>query len=437
MKRVLSYLSIALLSLGLGCSSIAAEGGVNVSADDASPTGYTATFRYENEEADRVELKGSFGFYEDGDERFYAGGYNLEEGEDMNAYILSPEEWTKEGNLVHIGDESYVTEMTKGEDGVWEVSLHLPGGYYLYQYNVYAEGIEEPEAVTDPCNSWEHNDLGGVQARSQFYVPYDAEKMGEYYDWSWCLPAEKEEDRGTLSSFTYVGFEGVERNALIYLPAHYDPEREEPYKTLYLSHGGWGNEGDWFFQGHAGNIMDRLAAAGECEECVLVTMNNDEFPSGGWWVEWDADKYIPNIMEGLIPYVEEHYHVSKESKDKAFAGLSSGAVVTGNLLHYDPTAFGHFGMFSCSATYSFPEKDDYADFLGTDIVLAGGFADYCVANKENEYTDEDVMVTTYAEKLEEKEIPYNQGNDILLVPGNHDWFTWPQILKEYLTTYLW
>lgn len=427
--------TMIVLSIEGASGVMARESGVEVWENNDSLTGYTATFRYSDEEAVKVELKGSFQFYVDGEEAVYAGGYNLEEGDAMENYLIGPEDWTKGGNYVHIGDEGYVTAMEKDDTGIWTCSLDLPGGYYLYQYNVYSDE-ETFTSIPDPTNIAAVNAFGAHQQRSQFYVPYNEETMSPYYDWSWCLPAE-EGERGTLEGIQYEGVDGRIMNAEIYLPAHYDAEREKPYKVLYLSHGGWGDEGDWFYQGHAGNIMDRLAAQGVCEEFVIVTMNNDVFPSGGWWIEWEAEKYIPNICDCLIPYIEEHYNVSEKPGDRAFAGLSSGAVVTGNLLHHDPSAFGYFGLFSCSATYSFPELEDYSTFKDTDIFLAGGWADYCVSNKENNYSDEDVMVVTYAEKLDEKEIPYNNGEGILLVPGNHDWFTWPQVLKTYISTTLW
>ena len=55
-----------------------------------------------------------------------------------------------------------------------------------------------------------------------------------------------------------------------------------------------------------------------------------------------------NILLGLaflLPYVEENYNVSSEASCRAFAGLSSGAVVTGNLLIQETDAFKYYGLF--------------------------------------------------------------------------------------------
>lgn len=444
-KITVRYGAIMLLSI-ISASALLAEGaevpkdaGVNVEKSNESATGYRVTFRYYNNDVEKVEIKGGFQFYHDRDDHVYCGGMNLEEGEAVEDYYVAPEDWQKGENLVHVGDEGYIADMTYNEEeDVWEYSVDLPGGYYLYVYNLYADknDAKNVEATSDPANPPICNELGANQTRSQFYVPYEAEKQDEADDWTWCTPADEETARGILEGFTYKGADGTDMNGEIYLPAGYDPDREEPYKVLYLSHGG-GDEGDWFYQGHAGNIVDRLTALGECEPFVMVTMNNAVFPSGGWWIEWDDQKYIDNIMNYLLPYVEENYNVSSEASCRAFAGLSSGAVVTGNLLIQETDAFKYYGLFSCSATYAWPKLDDYSTFKNANIYLSGGWADYCLNNKDNYGSDEDVMVESFAEKLDESGLTYNNGNGIEIVPGSHDWFNWPQVLRDYVSTTLW
>lgn len=440
------FTAIAVLCIGGTCMVSAAENqddaGVVVEENEDSSTGYTVSFTYYNDDAEKVQIKGGFQFYHDGDEKVYAGGYNLEEGDSADNYYTAPQDWKQGENLVHVGDEGYVADMTKDEEtGAWTYSLDLPGGNYLYVYNVYsdADDLENYDTVSDPANLPECNELGANQVRSEFYVPYLEDKQDTADDWTWTLPLEKEEDRGTVEGFTYIGLDGQEMNGEIYLPAGYDANREEPYKVLYLSHGAGGDEADWFYQGHAANIIDHLIEEGKCEDFVAVTMNNSIYPnpSGSYWIDWDVQKCTDNIMNYLLPYVESNYNVSKDAHERAFAGLSAGAVVTGNLLAQDPSAFEYFGLFSCSATYAWPELDNYDDYKNTNIYLAGGWADMCVDNKENYGSEEDVMVNSFADKLDECGITYNNGKGVYIVPGSHDWFIWPQILKEYVSTTLW
>ncbi len=51
----------------------------------------------------------------------------------------------------------------------------------------------------------------------------------------------------------------------IYTPPGYDANCTTPYPTLYLLHGGGGNETDWTTQGAAGDILDNLILTGQIE----------------------------------------------------------------------------------------------------------------------------------------------------------------------------
>lgn len=73
MKSSLKNLLLLALALIMALSSVAfAEGealtpGVTVYADEDSITGYSATFVYEDAEAESVDVVGTFAFYEAGE----------------------------------------------------------------------------------------------------------------------------------------------------------------------------------------------------------------------------------------------------------------------------------------------------------------------------------------------------------------------------------
>lgn len=434
------------------CSPVLAEetadfqAGVAVNANDASATGYTAEFAYADAEATNVVLVGGFQFYRSGDINVYANGFVLPASDSQENHLLGPDEWQAGENLKHLNDAGCRVDMEKGEDGVWRASLDLPGGFYLYQYEVSYDGGETYEAVMDPENVPVYNtDLGASQSRSQFYVPYD-EKQGdeEYYDWSWAAPVEDATQTGKISAITYDGLDG-EQVAEIYLPAGYDANSEEPYKVLYLSHGGGGDEADWFYQGNVGNILDRLIADGTCEPFVVVCMDNtvyaDNFPEEEYGMRSsDNNEYYlycyDNIKNYLIPYVEENYHVSTEASGRAFAGDSNGAKLTTQIFINDPAEFSYYGLFSGSAAWAWPELEDYSDYMNANVYLAAGWADQLMM--QNTYhTDGDKTLMGMKELLDAAGITYNGGGSYVTVEGAHDWFTWPQIFRDYVTTTLW
>ncbi len=414
----------------------AAEEGVVTEENADSITGYTTTFTYVDEDATDVQIIGGFQFYEEGDLNVWANGFVLPANDTQANHLLGPDEWSPDLSLYHLNDTGYTGVMEQDEDGVWTISFDLPGGYYMYQYEVSYDGGENFEDITDPANVPECNEYGSHQTRSQFYVPYDEVQGNEdYYDWSWATPIEDESAQGTIEYVVYTGSLSDEQQMEIYLPANYDADREEPYKVLYLSHGGGGEEGDWFYQGHAANIVDRLIADGSCEEFLMVCMNNADYLIEGTR-DWDFDKIYENIKEYIIPYIEENYNVSEEAEDRAFAGLSNGAKAGTMLYIMDPELFGYIGLFSGSAAWAWPELDDYSEMMTTNIYLAAGYGDQLMM-QDTYHTDEDKTLMGLKELLDDAGITYNNGGTYVTVQGAHDWFTWPQILKDYVETTLW
>lgn len=427
--------AIAMMGmLAMSAVTVSAEeeptAGVVVEANEASKTGYTAKFTFIDENATNVQVMGSFDFYKANDENLYSSGVNLAEGDSINNYTVSWENWDKDADLWHVGLDVTPVDMEEdGDTGVWTCSVDLPGGSYVYRYNVSYNDGAYYQLVMDPGNPPAVSKFASGDKRSEFFVPYDSEKQGVIDDWTFIAPVENAEDKGTVMSFSYISKDDVVRPALIYLPAGYDAEREEPYKVLYLSHGGGGSDTNWFHQGHADEIMDRLVAEGKCEPFIIVTMNNQQF-------NWDYPAIYENLNDYLIPYMEAHYNVSAEVSGRAHAGLSMGSMTTSTLLFLDQSQFGYYGMFSGSNVAEFPEMDDYSSFDAPELYIGVGFADNAYINSSYQ-TDSDRTSLGLAEKFDELGISYNDGNGMKIVQGGHDWYTWDQLLKDYILTTLW
>ena len=74
------------------------------------------------------------------------------------------------------------------------------------------------------------------------------------------------------------------------MPKGYDSSKV--YKTIYVSHGGGGNEAEWMGIGAIPNIMDNLIAEGEVADAVVVTMDNAYF-------NWNYDTIAQNFKENI------------------------------------------------------------------------------------------------------------------------------------------
>lgn len=384
--------------------------GVTVSADADSDTGYTAAFVYEDADAQTVSLVGGMAFfYDDG-----SVGTDPE-------ISYTPYEWKPD--MVPSGDGGFTTEMTKVEGtDYWTVEVPLPSGKYLYAYNV--DGLESN--ISDPANVPLTADVenGNAFDRSVFYVPYDAEKQAGYKDWSF-LMERSDEQKGTVSFVNYEDLDGTQRPLGIYLPYGYDENTEEPYRVLYLSHGGGGNETDWFYGGSANYIFDNLIADDEVLPTIIVTMNNSVY-------EWDYDRIITNLMDYIIPYMEENYPVSDQPSDRAFAGLSMGGMTASHVYYDCADQFGYFGIFSGSDAAIDTSVSDLETLKKPFVMIGAGKFDMAYVN--DSYGQEgDRTSLGFKENMTEAGISYRFHE----VDGAHDWFVWPQLLNLFAENYLW
>ena len=65
-----------------------------------------------------------------------------------------------------------------------------------------------------------------------------------------------------------MNMQALTKEAWVYLPYGYDAEREQPYRTIYVLHGGGQDESDWLGIGSVQNIIDNLKS----RKPVIVNM---------------------------------------------------------------------------------------------------------------------------------------------------------------------
>ncbi len=348
--------------------------------------------------------------------------------------MINPEDWTADKDLRHANDEGYRADMYNN-DGIWTYSLQLPCASYMYFFSVSYDNGETWVTVTDPDNLPEQNAYSmNPQYRSKFFVPYDAEKQNPADDWTWLFPIEDTAKAGTIEYITYTGIDGVERPAQVYLPAGYDAARPEPYKTLYMSHGTGGFEGDWFHQGNVNNIADRLIADGVIEPFIIVAVENNGL------IDENNNPIIElirnDVVECLVPYIEENYNVVRDASGRAFCGLSRGGRITSTLFMMYNDNFAYFAPLSGGATNLYTPDMDIEKMQNSNLYLGAGFIDNAML-KRTINQEGDNSTISFAWLMDSLDVPYNGNGSVKLVPGAHDWFTWPQLVLDYFTDYLW
>ena len=395
------------------------EPGVTVEADENSPTGYTATFIYEEQESyeglgeiAKVELYSDcFWLFDPEGDLPLGKTPSREDG-------VPPEEY--EAGLYPAGGSGgtngYYAEMTKLGNGLWGLKVPLSSGAFVYNFQVTDVAGTLKSRLDDPNNPKLWNEATGIGSLSSMvYVPYDEAKMGDgqWADRSVELPVADEADKGTVKTVAYTGAAGDTRGLAVYLPADYDASREEPYNVLYLSHGASGdkvgNELRWMSEGAVPNIMDNLVAEGKIDSFVVVTMNNQD-------LGWSYDKVWAE-QELIMAYMEENYNVADTAEGRAFAGLSMGGLTTSNMYLNHAEEFSYYGIWSYANAGGVAAKAEYLKGLEKQpqLMLAAGMWDYLRS-----------PVITFGENVAELGI----HSTYYEVPGAHDWETW-QLIYAY------
>ena len=290
------------------------------------------------------------------------------------------------------------------------MTLPVPGNLYYYDYTItYSDG--STQVIQDPSNlSLKNTTTGHDAGHSYVYVGQSVNTTeGQEY-----IYPRTDGKTGTYSYVTYTSLDGSKQPLGVYLPYNYDSSKT--YRTLYVSHGGGGNEVEWMTLGALPNIMDNLIAAGDVQNCIVITMDNAYYASTNGTPDrsgrtWDFASITENMEKNIIPYVESHYNVSKASADRALCGLSMGSLTTSTILQTNTDLFGYYGSFSGANVAA--DVTDLSLLKNVKIYLTAGNVDMALKNATN-----DIRTTVgLTVKLDDLGVGYNFD----LQNGAHDW----------------
>ncbi len=240
------------------------------------------------------------------------------------------------------------TDMTKGEDGLWEYTTPAPLAPELYSYSFRVDGLK----VLDPSNVYLLRDVASVT--NIFII------SGERAD----LYKVNQVPHGTVSKQWYHSdVLGMDRRLTVYTPAGYETS-EERYPVFYLLHGMGGDENAWMELGRATQIMDNLIAQGKAKPMIVVMTNGNASQeaapgeSSAGFVPPVAR--LPKTMEGsfetafpeVVNFVDSHYRTIADKHSRAIAGLSMGGFHSLHISKAYPDMFDYVGLFSAAIVAS-------------------------------------------------------------------------------------
>lgn len=307
--------------------------------------------------------------------------------------------------------------LVRDDAGIWSVTIGpLPPDIYTYAFNV------DGAIALDPRNPNTKYGYGNFGAVSVVQVPGDGPA---FYD-------VKPVPHGVVRIHPYVSKTlGVSRTMWVYTPPGYDKGKN--YPVLYLLHGAGDIESGWTMIGRANNILDNLIAEGKARPMVIV-MPLGHAVQSFWTGPARPSPSAPaspgtlslfgrELVEEVIPLVNETYKVSKRPDDRAIGGLSMGGGQTMNVGFNRPELFRYVVIMSAGAQNA---EASYPAF----------FSNVAAANKQFKQLwiavgKDDALAGGGSKILDETLTKKGITHTYRVTEGRHEWTVWRHHLHEF------
>ena len=206
-------------------------------------------------------------------------------------------------------------EMTKGADGTWTVTLG-PAAPDMYPYCYIVDGVSimDPENPQYFPNEGFKNSL--LEITSKDGLPHDIRDVAH----------------GRVEYVHYYSKSlGATNNAVVYLPPRYMEDQQKKYPVFYLISGTTDTEEVYYKVGRVNYILDNLLAEGKAKEMIVVMPYGN--PSkllvapptqGAPQTRFGGDVFSKDLINDLMPYIENNYRTKADRDDRAIGGFSRG-----------------------------------------------------------------------------------------------------------------
>lgn len=305
------------------------------------------------------------------------------------------------------------TELKKGDDGIWSVSVDAEPGYYRYSFNVDGVNVVDPRNPATNESVSSVSSLVGVEGKEWMDlkdVPHGAVSEVHYFSKS-------------LNRF---------RRMHIYTPPGYE-RGEGTYPVLYLLHGAGDSDDSWTTIGRASFILDNLIASGKAKPMILAMPAGHAGPFR--MGNTGPDDFARDFTQDLMPHVESHYRVKTDRDSRAMAGLSMGGAQTLNIGIPALDQFAYLGVFS-SGVFGIVQgpnapaqqgptfEEQHKDILA-DAALKKGLKLFWFATGKDDFLLETSRATVAMFKKHEFPVTYEEGE------GGHTWIVWQEYLHQF------
>ena len=292
--------------------------------------------------------------------------------------------------------------MTSDTSGVWSVTIG-PVKPDIYPYSFWVDSV----LTADPNNTY-------IFANERF-----KRSIVEIPGTTPLIHSLQNVPHGKVSYQWYKSKTlGTTRPVIVYTPPGFDASGKTKYPVLYLIHGGSDTEETWTKVGRANFIADNLIAQKKAVPMIIVMPYGNVRPS-------PMPDFTKDVINDIIPFIEENYPVQKESKSRAVAGFSVGGGQTLNIGLTNSDKFAYICSYApFTATEEFQKNFNNwspdANKLNSQLKL------FTISVGTEDFLYESVKKNIAM--FEEKKVKVKR----YIVPGGHTWMN----CKQYLATTL-
>ena len=309
--------------------------------------------------------------------------------------------------------------MTKGTNGVWEVTLGpIEPGAYRYNFNVDGVSVIDPRssAISESNNNvWSLVHVPGSDFMDTGDVPH-----------------------GTVSAVTYYSTSLKRfRRMHVYTPPGYESGKGR-FPVFYLLHGAGDCDEAWTSVGRAGFILDNLIAAGKARPMVVVMPAGHTGPFRFSGPRPAVDEFSQDFLKDIMPHVEKNYRVHTDRKNRAMAGLSMGGGQTLNIGIPNLVKFAYLGVYSSGVfgitgggrggntnAPSGPTFEEQNRAALDDAKLKKGLKLFWFATGKDDFLVATSRATVEMFKKHGFDVVYEETE------GAHTWINWRNYLNEF------
>lgn len=316
--------------------------------------------------------------------------------------------------LTAIGKSVKAVPFTKGDDGVWSLTVGpLRPDMYIYYLDV--DGVR----MADPNNT-----VAGFTAMPPYSQLVVHSNGPAYYD-------ARNVPHGTVARHVYHSdVTGGERELYVYTPPGYD--RAKQYPVLYLVGGSGDLPSNWVYDGRVNFMMDNLLAEGKAIPMVIAIPNNQVVHRNNpKHTELTFKLFEAELRKQVIPLVEREYSVRRDPKGRALSGLSMGGRHTAFVGFNSLDLFASFGVLSAGDVDS---EKSFSKFLNDPDVNKK--VDYLFVGQGT--LENEGALGARCAALHQALVNHNITHEYYVGGyGAHDWSTWRHLLYYRFLPNLW